>query len=481
MPALPSPTRRRFAGALAAPLVVSPAALGRGAAAPSDRVTVGIIGSGQRAMFEAGQYPWFDNAVIIAVCDAQESRRLDAKATLEKLYAAQRPDSPNRGIRMYADFHELLAQKDIDAVYIASPDHWHVSMLIPSLEAGKYVHCEKPLGVSVEQDLAALRAVRKYGQLFQYGAELRAFPGAAKALELVLNGRIGKLQRIYAVSPGSRSGGSAAPAIPIPKGWDYDAWLGPAPARPFCADRCLTDNPRGIFNISDYTLGNIANWAAHPLDQIQRWAGAVGRQDPPVLYEGSGRFPEQGLYDTALQWNVRCSWADGLEMHFMDSDTYHNLPDVPHPPEVWGRGADGSAVKVMPNGSVFVGAEGWVIVNYGKVITHPASLITSEIGANEKRLPHSALDRIPAGLPKGFQQTLTAGHHQSWIRSIRTGAPSVDDIESAFRSDMVSQLSDLCIRTGAPVRWDPVRQTITNNETARAMLRKPMRSPWGVA
>jgi len=461
--------------------VIPANALGLGATAPSDRITVGIIGSGQRAMFEARQYPWFDNAVIVAVCDAQESRRVAAKAELEKLYAEQQPARPNRGIQMYADFHDLLARKDIDAVYIASSDHWHVSMLLPALKAGKHVHCEKPLGISVEQDLAALKAFRKYGKLFQYGAELRAFPDATKALELVLNGRIGQVQRIYAVSPASRSGGSAGPALPIPQGFDYDAWLGPAPVKPFCADRCLTDSPRGIFNISDYSLGNIANWAAHPLDQIQRWADATGRKDPPVSYEGSGRFPEQGLYDCATQWNVRCPWADGLEMHFMDNNTYHSLPGVPHPSEVWGRNPDGSELKVMPNGAVFIGSEGWVIVNYGKVIAHPASLMTSVIGANEKRIPHSALARIPAGLPKGFQQALTAGHHQQWINAIRNGGAPVDGIESAFRSDMVSQLSDLCLRTGAPIRWDPVMETITNNETARAMMRKPMRSPWGVA
>jgi hypothetical protein len=482
-------TRRSFldcavgtAGArFVAPGIIPAAALGRGATAPSDRVTVGIIASGQRAVFEARQYPWFDNAVIVAVCDAQESRRLEAKAELEKHYAAQQPQRPNRGIRMYADFHDLLARKDIDAVYIASSDHWHVSMLLPSLKAGKHVHCEKPLGISVEQDLAALKAVRQYKKIFQYGAEMRAFPDAKKGIELVLNGRIGKVRRIYAVSPANRIGGSATPYLPIPKGFDYDAWLGPAPVKPFCADRCLTDSPRGIFNISDYTLGNIANWAAHPLDQIQRWADAVGRLDPPVSYEGSGKFPIEGLYDTAWQWNVRCSWVDGLTMHFMDSGTYHDLPDAPHPPVVWGRAADGSDVKQMPNGAVFVGTEGWVIVNYGRVITHPASLIGSVIGPNEKRIRDSALEKVPEGLPKGFQQALTAGHHQNWIRAIRNGSPVVDDIESAFRSDMVSQLADICIRTGEPVRWDPLKQTILGNETARAMMRKPMRSPWGVA
>ncbi len=462
-------TRRQFLSA--APTIVAARTLGRGATPPSDRVTVGIIGSGQRALFETKQYPSFDNVVIVAVCDAQESRRIGAKETLEKQYADQRPGNPNRGIRMYSDFHELLAQKDIDGVYIASPDHWHVSMLIPSLKAGKHVHCEKPLGVSIEQDLAALKAVRKYKKIFQYGAELRSNNDSRKGIELVLNGRIGKVQKIYVVGPPSVKGGSATPEIPVPQGFNYDHWLGPAPMKPFCADRCLTESPRGIFNIAGYTLGNIANWAAHPLDQVQRWADAVGRKDPPLKYEGSGKFPTEGLFDTAIQWNVRCTWADGLVLDFMDSNTYHEVPDAPHPADF----------KIMPNGAVFVGSEGWVVVNYGKVITHPASLMESVIGPNEIHLHDSALATIPAGLPKGFQQTLTAAHHQDWIRAIRTGSPVADDIESAFRSDMVSQLAELCIRTGQPLRWNPRKETIEGNDAARKMIRKPMRAPWGVA
>jgi hypothetical protein len=483
MPKLPASTRRQFlnasaGAALAAPALVAASALGRGGTAPSDRVTVGIIGSGGRALFETRQYPSFDNVEIVALCDAQETRRLSAKATLEQQYAEQRPGVQRRGIRMYADFHELLAQQDIDGVYIASPDHWHVSMLIPSLAAGKHVHCEKPLGVSVEQDLAARNAARKYKKIFQYGAELRSNNETRKGIELVVNGRIGKVQKIYVVGPPSVSGGSAVPVIPIPEGFDYDRWLGPAPVRPFSAGRCLTDNPRSIFNLSDYTLGNIANWAAHPLDQMQRWADASGRTEPPVLYEGSGQFPTEGFFDTAIQWNVRCTWADGLVLDFMDSNTYHGIADAPHPAVEWSM--SGPDARKLPNGAVFVGTEGWVIVNYGRVLTSPESLMGSVIGPNEVHLHDSALATIPEGLPKGFQQTLTAAHHQDWVRAIRTGSPTVDPIESAFRSDLISQLSDLCIRTGAPVRWDPAKETVTGNEMARMMLRRAMRSPWGV-
>jgi hypothetical protein len=475
--------RRQFlrcsAAALAMPSIVPASSLGRGATAPGDRVTVGIIGSGQRAVFETLQYPFFDNAVIVAVANAQETRREGAKSALEKQY--ERLQRPNRGIRMYRDFRELLAQKDIDGVYIASPDHWHVSMLLPTLKAGKHVHCEKPLGVSIEQDLAALKTARRYKKIFQYGAELRAFPDAKKGIELVLNGRIGKVRKIFVVGPPSVAGGTAMPVLPVPEGFDYDAWLGPAPMKPFCADRCLTDSPRGIFNISDYTLGNIANWAAHPLDQVQRWADAVGRKDPPLRYEGAGKFAAGGLFDTATQWNVRCTWADGLAMDFMDSNTYQETADAPHPAFAWSMAAN--QPTRMPNGAVFVGTEGWVIVNYGKVLTHPESLMTSVVGPNEKHILASALEKIPEGLPQAFQhqQVLTAGHHQNWIRAIRTGSPVVDDIESAFRSDMVSQLAEVCIRTGRPVRWDPGKETIVGNDEAKAMIQRPMRAPWGVA
>ena len=485
MKKIPDQSRRDFlrqgAGALsaivAAPVIVPASALGRGATAPSDRVTVGIIGSGQRAIFETLQYPSFDNVVIVALADVVRDRLLSAKEKLEKQYDLLQPDRPNRGIRTYDDFQELLAQKDIDGVYNVAPDHWHVSMLLRSLKAGKHVHVEKPLGISVEQDLAAVKAVRKYPkQVCLYGAELRALPEARKGIELVLNGRIGKVHKIYVVSPASQAGGSPTPELPVPDGFNYDAWLGPAPLKPFCYDRCLRPDRAGIFNISDYCLGMINNWAAHLLDQVQRWADASGRKDPPVHYEGSGQFPKDGLFDCALQWRVQCSWADGLVLDFMDSRTYAALPDVPKPTINPPRPG-------VPNGAVFIGSEGWVVISYGndgKLVTQPALLMESVIGPNEIHVADSALGAIPANMPKGFQQTLTAGHHQNWIRAIRTGSPVVDPIESGFRSDMISQLSQLCVRTGQPVRWDPKHETIVGNDAAKKLMKRPMRSPWGL-
>lgn len=464
-------------GLLGAPVIVRASALGLGGAtSPSDRVTVGIIGSGQRAVFETLQYPSFDNVVIVAVCDAVRSHMQDAKDKLEKQYDLNQPSRPNKGIRMYDDFQELLAQKDIDAVYNAAPDHWHPSMALRSLKAGKHVHYEKPLGTSVEQDLAVLKAVRKFPNLVvQYGTELRAYPAAKKGIELVANGRIGKVQKIYLVSPGARAGGSATPVLPVPDGFNYDAWLGPAPLEPFCYDRCLRPDRAGIFDIDDYCLGGINNWI-HVHDQMQRWADATGRKDPPIHYEGSGKFPTAGLYNDATQWRVQCTWADGLVLDFMDSNTYRGLPDAPQPVINPPRAG-------VPNGVVFIGSEGWVVVSYGNngaVVTQPASLMESVIGPNEIHIADSALESIPANLPKGFQETLTAGHHQNWIRAVLTGSPVASPIESACRSDLISQLSQLCILTGQPVRWDPKKETIVGNDAAKKLIKRPMREPWGV-
>lgn len=470
-------SRRTFLGTAAAPLIVPSSVLGRGGATPpSDRVTVGIIGSGGRAVFETKQYPSFDNVEIVALCDAQESRRSSAKETLEKTYAERRPGVTRKGMRLYPDFRDLLAQRDIDGVYIATPDHWHPLVLIAAMKAGKHCHCEKPLGVSIEMDFAALAAVKKYGKVFQYGAERRSTPDARKAIELVLNGRIGKVQKIWVVSPPSETGASPGPEIPVPKGFDYDMWLGPAPMRPFCADRCLEGSKgrQGIFFIYDYCLGFMANWAAHLLDQVEWWASHSGRKSPPVKYEGSGKLPTEGLFDTAYQWDVRCTYDDGLVLHFVDNDTYRSYSEAPHPEMPWGR----KGVMNVHNAAVFMGTEGYVMVSYEKVVTSPASLMDSVIGPGEIHLPDTALPSIPEGMLKGHQQVATAGHHQNWIHGIKTGQAPVGDIEGAVRSDLVSHLAELVVRTGQGLTWDPVKRTIVGNDAARKMMSRPIRGGW---
>ncbi|MGE5569586.1 MAG: Gfo/Idh/MocA family protein [Rhodospirillales bacterium] len=475
-PITDSRTRRGFLGAItasmAAPLVVPASALGRGATPPSDRITFGVIGAGTRGPYESSFYVGIDECEIVAVCDVVRDRRDALKEKLEKSYAERKSRASYRGIRTYEDFRDLLRQKDIDAVYIATPDHWHVAMTIAAQKAGKHCHTEKPLGTSIEMDLAALKAVRKYKRSFLYGAERRSSPIARHAIELVLNGRIGEVKQIYVTCPASRSGGSATPELPVPEGWNYDLWLGPAPYAPFCHDRTRKG---GIFEIRDYSLGMIANWGAHPLDQVQWWADHAGLTIP-VTYEGTGKIAQGGLYNCATEWDLRCTYENGLVMRFVDNQTFKTIPEIPK--------VSLGPRQPLNNVALFVGTEGWVASAYEKVVTEPASLVTSEIGPNEIHLPKHPKqeERVPPGL--NLWDAPVAAQALGWIEDLKAqmGAKAqvktVDPIDSAVRSDLISQLSDICIRVGRTVRWDPKKETILGDEEAKKMMSVPMREPW---
>ncbi|VGO14022.1 scyllo-inositol 2-dehydrogenase (NAD(+)) [Pontiella desulfatans] len=222
-------------GAAAAfPSIVPSTVLGQGGTTlPSNRATIGIIGCGSRSR-SCGEYLQGDNAEIVAVCDPFLSRR----QTRAKEWNVQ---------DQYADFREVLARKDIDAVHVVTPDHWHVPISLMAARAGKDVYCEKPLGLSIEQNLAARAITEKHNRIFQYGAQQRSMQHLRMGIELVLNGHIGEVKDIYAWAPAGQSGGSTE-AQPVPENVDYDLWLGPAPKAPFSEER--TSN-RGSWYIYD--------------------------------------------------------------------------------------------------------------------------------------------------------------------------------------------------------------------------------------
>jgi len=432
--------------------IIPASVLGRGGVSPSDRITLALIGCGGRGMFESKAYLDSDTCRFVAVCDPRDDRRITAQSVFQGAYGERRPTGKYRGIRAYRDFRDVFRRNDIDAVYIATPDHWHVPITIAAAKGGKDMHTEKPLGVSIEQDLAARKAVRENKRIFQYGAERRSTAEARHAIELVLNGRIGKVEAIYVVAPPSSSGGSATPVLPVPRGFDYDLWLGPAPMAPFCHDRCLVDGTQnGIYHIYDYSLGFIGNWGAHPLDQVQWWADNSGL-NIPVSYEGSGRIAEDGLFNCVIEWDVRCRYSNGLPLRYMDFNTYTRHPEIPGTRNVRHR-----------NAAIFVGTDGWVSLSYARVEMHPASLQTSVIGPNEVHLQRSD------------------SHQLSWIEAVKTRKDPVGLIESAVRSDTISHLSNIAVRTGRKILWDPLKETIVGDEAARQLMSRPMRKPWKLA
>lgn len=421
---------RRASASLAIPAIITSKALGQGDVPPaSERVTLAWIGAGDRGgrQLLAWDFLPLPEVQVVAICDPFRSRREGWAAKVDQHYAGRDGAGAGRGCRAYRDFREMLEREDVDGAVIATHDGWHVPAALACVRAGVDVYVEKPLGVTVEQDLLLRDTARRYGAIFQYGTQQRSMAHCRHGCELVRNGRVGEIQAIEVVAPEGGSGGSTEP-IPVPDDLDYDLWLGPCPWSPYTADRCIN---RGSFWVYDNSIGFLGGWGAHPLD-ILDWAFG-DENGVPVEYEGTGVIPTTGLYDTVATWEVRCRYANGLPLTFTSG------------------GADLTK---------FIGTEGWIGISRGGLTAEPESLLTSRIGPGETRLVESP------------------HHARNFTQAIRTRMPAVSNLESAVRSDLISLLSDIAIRTRSKVVWDPKAETIVGNEPARRMLTRTPRAPY---
>lgn len=421
------------------PTLIPASVLGKnGAVAPSNRVNVALLSCGAQSR-AAAAYQRYEKSQILAVCDPIKQRRVDR--------------AKEWGVEShYNDFREVLARSDIDAVHISTADHWHVPMSLAAARAGKDVYCEKPLGLSIEQDLAARKIVDEYGRVFQYGTQQRSTATCRKGIELVLNGHIGEVTKIYVWAPAGVAGGSATPVLDVPDGFDYDLWLGPAPEKPFCFDRCLSTeySKKAVWFAYDYAIGFAAGWGAHPLDQLQWWADAEG-MGIPESYEASGVLPTEGLFDTVTHWDMTAQYSGGLEVRFMDSDTAKKSEsEIPVP----------NAAELPSNCTLFMGTEGWVAVSRGTLNT------------SREDLRRKAKDPGPIRLAE------SRNHCHNLVDSVLSRAQPVSDVNTAIQSDIVSHMTDLCIRTGKRLKWDAKKQTVKGSSLAKKMMHRPMRDPW---
>ncbi|MCC6354072.1 MAG: Gfo/Idh/MocA family oxidoreductase [Verrucomicrobiae bacterium] len=441
-------SRRTFLGrgfaALGFPMIVPARVLG-GPGAPSNRVTLAAIGCGGRGGAVHRGMASLEGVQYLAAVDPFRDRRERFVQTLDeqsRYGAAAKP---------CADFREALARGDIDAVVVCTPDHWHVPIAIAAARAGKDMYVEKPLGVSLRWAKVLREEARRRGIVFQYGTQQRSDPKFRFACELVRNGRIGELRRIEAWCADISSQYQAfhvkefgsTEEVPVPEGFDYDLWLGPAPPAPFTVDRCTS---YGAWHIYDYALGFIAGWGAHPLD-IAQW-GKDADHTGPVEYWGTGTLPSKGLYDTVSSWDVMCRYADGIEMRFMD----HRAA----------RDVIAKYRTASDHGTTFFGTRGWVSVDRRAVHASDPAWLRTKFGPGDSRLYDS---------PR---------HDQNFIDCARSRRPTICTLEAAIRSDTISHLSDIAVRTGRKIAWDPVREEIVGDGAAARMLDRPARGPWVV-
>jgi glucose-fructose oxidoreductase len=402
-----------------APLLIPGSVFGM--AAPGKLLNIGHIGVGGRGRDLMGGFLAVKSCRIVAVSDCFDDRREAAARQVNTAYKGEYCSS-------YRDLRELIARPDIDAVAIATPDHWHVPAALMAVRSGKSVYVEKPLGLSIAQNQSIRAACRRHAVTFQYGTQQRSSRHVRHGCELVRNGRIGKLLSVEVVSPASSSGGSTAP-IAVPEGFDYDMWLGPAPLAPYTSDRCTN---AGAWFISDYALGFIAGWGAHPLD-VAVWALGDSPEAVPIEFEGTGEFPTEGLFDTATSWDVRGRYTNGAAFHF--------------------RGPG-------ENLTVFTGDQGKVSISRAWLRTEPPSLAAEIIGPEEVQLRRSY------------------NHGADFLEAIRTGSSTVAPVEAAVLSDNISHLSDIAIRAGRLIRWDPTSEKIVGDESAARRSMRTVREPW---
>lgn len=424
--------RRRFLQAAAlGQLVVRASALGRGGAiAPSDRVTVGLVGTGWQGGNNISSFLGEARAQVVALCDIDRKHLDEGLALVKKA-------NPSDTCAAYHEMGELFARPDIDAVCLSLPDHWHGIAAMEALRAGKDVYGEKPLAHNWAEGRAIANAVRRYGRIWQTGSWQRSRANFRLACELVRNGRIGRVRRVEVGLPGGHTdfdglGHLDKPVAPPPT-LDWERWLGPAPQAPYSPAR-VHKTWRWNF---DYGGGMLLDWVGHHVD-IAHWALDLDRSGP-VEVHGQGEFSRDSrIWDTPARFRVETRYAEGFSM--------------------W---ISGGYDDVRP-GAKFVGDEGWIWVDRAGMEAHPRSLLSSPIRGNELRLE------------------VSTSHHGQFLECVQSRRTPLTPAETALRSATPAYLGLISIRIGRPLRWDPVAEKILADPGAERYLSRPMRTPWKI-
>lgn len=475
-------SRRRFlrqgaaatAGVLAAgPWVIPARALGGtdGSVAPSARVNVGLIGVGPMGQGHLRRLAHDPDFQLVAVCDVDAARRASAREIVESVYAAERPGGRFRGCAVHNDYRELLARRDIDAVVIVTPDHWHALQSIDAVKAGKDVYCEKPVSLTIREGRELARAVRQHRRVFQTGTQYRSIGTIRRVCRFVRDGGLGAVKSVFTLldplhgflSAGrfapykeyvsaEKHGRSYAPIdVPLPEetvpaGLDWDLWVGPAPWRAY--NRLYHENPSpGLvpWSFSDAFGATAITWhLSHSADVIHYALGVEKAGPVEIIHPSSGRFP-----------TMTCRYADGTLLHFVDHwgiviEVYKALPP---------------GTRLAGNfGGVFIGERGWVtsMTTGGRIEGGPKEIF-------------GAMKLHTRDVHPGAND-----HHANWLECIRTRKQPNCDEELGHRSASLGHLAMISHRLGRSLKWDPAEEQFIGDEAADQLRARAVRSPWRI-
>ena len=430
------------------PAIVPSSVFGQNA--PSNRINIGAIGVGRISRAHDLPGIWqHDVSRIVAVCDLDSNRVELGKAFINAHYA-DTTGKPYNGVTGYRRYQDLLANKDIDAVVISTPDHQHALCAVAAVRAGKDVYLQKPASLTIAEGRYLSDTVQKSGRIFQIGSQQRSWKQFHRACELVRNGRIGQLKHVEIGLPGDPSG-PEAPEMPVPKNLNYDAWLGSTPVKYYTEMRVhpQADFSRpGWLRCEQFGAGMITGWGAHHVDTAH-WGMDTERTGPVEIW-GTAEFPTSGLWDVHGKFKTDAVYANGMTMSI--SGDY-------------------------PNGIKFYGSEGWIFVTRDELVTasDPVSgtkaepltasnpkILTSVIGPNEIHLYESA------------------EHHGNWLDCIRSRKETAAPVEIAHRACSTCLLHHIAMKTKRRLHWDPAKEHFINDAAANAMLSRPQRAPYAL-
>jgi myo-inositol 2-dehydrogenase/D-chiro-inositol 1-dehydrogenase len=419
-------------GAFAVPAIVPSYLLGP--KSPGNRINVAVIGIGRQTVSpNIPQLLKSDNAQIVAVCDVDSWRLGNGMKQVNDYYSGLKGFTYN-GCDSYSDFREVLTRKDVDAVMIATPDHWHVPMAIEAARSGKHISLEKPISTCIEHGRQLVKALRKYKVITRNDSEFRTLPKFARAVELVRNGRIGKIEKIHVAVPSDGPPLPVQPTMPVPPELDYDFWLGPAWEVPYTEKRVhdiKVNNQRpGWMRVDSYCNGMISNWGAHLMGIVQ-W-GNNTEYTGPVSIEGTGDF-DKGLWNTLNRFDIKYRYANGVEVYF----------------------------KIERPFVRFEGSDGWIEVEYqDKLTASSQNILDSPIGQNEVSFMNLPSDK------------------EDFLMAIKNGKQSTEPLETAHRTISMCQLGLIAIKTGSVLSWNPDTEEIIGDNAASALLNIPIREKY---
>ena len=441
-------------GIITAPTIVPASVFGK--SAPSNKINIAQIGCGRIARdHDLAETLKYDVARVVAVAELDSIRGQKGKEYIEKFYAEKKGKPNYVDVKVYGDYREMLMDKDIDAVIISTPDHWHAKPAIDAALAGKDIYLQKPASLTIEEGRLMSDTMHRTGRIFQIGSQQRSqnpWPQFKRACELVRNGRIGALHTVKIGLPGD-PGGPEVPEMPIPANLNYDMWLGTTPEVYYTETRVhpQADFSRpGWLRCEQFGAGMITGWGAHYIDTAH-W-GMGTEYTGPVEVQAEAKFPTSGLWNVHGDFIATAKYANGVTMYV--SGDY-------------------------PNGVRFEGSEGWIFVSRGNVgvtASDPSQATNSEaFSASDARILQSVIGPDEIHLYDSPEQ------HGNWLDCIISRQQPVAPAEIAHRSCSACLVIHIGMKLNRKLYWDPVHERFRNDDEANSMLSRPQRPKYAIS